>query len=383
MPEPKQNIVIAHYRSDIVSGAENSIADFTDQAAERFSITMLVPGEGKLAQFYRSHGFQVWSKAIQTNRRLLPGLHQVQSFLLARELRAMGVKAVLCNTFPAASRVGTACQWAKIPYAIYLRDYTPDTPLYRRILNRATALYAISNDIIRHHRPMLSGTPIRLAYNYIHPDPILDRQKAHKASSARALPFPVDFPVVGLIGRLTPYKQPEVFLHAVPLVLAQVPQARFVLVGSAQAREKPYEESLKVLANSLRISRHTCFLGQRSDVVELTSELAVSTLASGHEPLGRVVLEANLLSIPVVVPDTGGPAEIVQNEITGLHFNSLARDAAQQLANQIIRILTDQAFGQALAAQGYLNIQKTFANREHVRIQEDYIDQLCNTARPG
>ena len=381
MNASKRSIVIAHYRPDIVSGAENSIADFVDQVDPRFQITMLVPGEGNLAQFYRKRGFQVWVQRVQTPRRLLPGVHAVHSFFLARELKKRGVDAVLCNTFPSTGRVATACRMAGLPYAIYMRDYIADTPLHRRILSRADALYAISKDVIQQHQGMADPARFHLAYNFINPDPILTRHEAHQASGKRLLPFPVENPVIGLVGRITPYKQPDLFIQTVPIVLESVPDARFVLVGAAQEREKPYEEKIKALAGSLGIADRIRFLGNRRDAVELTSEFTVACLASGREPLGRVILEAHLLGVPVVVPETGGPAEIVENDVTGLHFSATAPDAPARLAGQIVRLLRDANLRECLAQQAREHIFNTFASHKHVQIQEEYIDDLCDTAR--
>jgi glycosyltransferase involved in cell wall biosynthesis len=378
MTQPIRKIIVAHYRPDIVSGAENSIADFVDQIDPRFQITMLVPGEGNLARFYRKRGFNVWIRPVETPRRLRPGLHRIQSLLLARALKQRGVDAVLCNTFPSASRVATACRIAGLPYAIYLRDYTPDTPLHRRILRQANGLFAISNDVIQHHQHMADPAQFHLAYNFINPDPILSRQSAHLASGKRLLPFPAEYPVVGLVGRITPYKQPDLFVRAIPHVLREIPQARFVLVGSAQQREKTYENSLKTLAETLGVSEKVQFMGQRRDAVEVTSEFAVACLASSREPLGRVVLEAQLLGVPVVVPDAGGPAEIVKHELTGLCFDSSAAEGEIGLARAVIRLLNDQELRECLADEAQKHVNTTFASRRHVEIQEKYIDRLCD-----
>jgi glycosyltransferase involved in cell wall biosynthesis len=371
------NIVVAHYQSDVVSGAENSIADLVDQLGPRFQVTMLIPKEGNLAKFFRNRGFRVWVRQVETPRRLFPGLHQLQSRLLARELKRRRVNVILCNTFPAASRVASACQMAHLPYAIYMRDYISDLPLHRRILSQANVLLAISKDVIDQHAHMTGAYKFRLAYNFINPDPILDRYEAHLASGRRLLPFEPRHPVVGLVGRITPYKQPELFIRAIPHVLRDVPDARFVLIGAAQPREKSYEMQVKRLAVELGIENQVMFLGQRWDAIELASEFTISCLASGREPLGRVILEANLLGVPVIVPDTGGPAEIVEDRITGLHFPSQSPDAEILLAQQIIRMLKDPDLRDCLAAKARERVMMTFASQKHVRIQEEYFEQLC------
>lgn len=370
-------IVIAHYQADVVSGAENSVADFVDQADPRFQFTMLVPGEGTLSRFYRKRNIPVWVRHVETPRRLFPGLHQFQSWLLANELNRRGTNAVLCNTFPAASRVATACQAAGLPYAIYMRDYIPDLPLHRRNLGEANVLFAISKDVIQQHASMVDADHLRLAYNYIYPDPILERYEAHVASGQRLLPYDVQHPVVGLVGRITPYKRPDLFIRAIPYVLKEVPEARFVLVGSAQEREKAYEKSVKTLAAAIGVQDKVAFLGQRRDGIELTSEFTVACLASRQEPLGRVILEAQLIGVPVVAPDLGGPAEIIENEMTGLLFPSLAPDAEIQLARQITRLLKDPGLRGCLAGKGRERVMTTFASHRYVQIQEGYIEELC------
>jgi len=379
--QPTRKIVIAHYRPDIVSGAENSIADLIEQIDPRFQVTMLVPAGGNLANFFRKRGFQVWVKHIETPRRLFPGLHTLQSRLLASEFRKREVDAVLCNTFPAASRVSTACRMAGVPFAIYMRDYLVDTPINRLLLQQTEMLFAISRDVIRQHSAMTDPARFRLTYNFIKPDPILDRYEAHLASGRRLVPFDSSHPVIGLVGRITPYKQPDLFIRAIPTVLEQAPEARFVLVGAAQEREKEYEISLHRLADSLGIGNRLEFLGQRNDAVELTSEFTVACLASGREPLGRVILEANLLGVPVIVPDTGGPAEIIENEVTGLHFSSSSPDSSGRLAQQIIRLLKNPELRDCLVDKARDRILHTFASHRHVEIQEELIDQLCSTAR--
>lgn len=376
MKENTINILIAHYLPNIVSGAENSIADFVDQVDKRFKITMLVPGDGNLANFYRKRGFNVWVRKIETPRRMFPGLHTIQSWLFASALKRRGIDVVLCNTFPAASRVGTACRIAGIPHAIYMRDYIPVSPLHARILSRAMAIYAISKDVQQHTAQMVDASKVKLSYNYIHPDPILDRYEAHTASGQRLMPWGPEHPVIGLVGRITAYKQPELFLRAVPLILKEVPDARFVVIGAAQDREKPYEEQVKALATELGVQDQVKFLGLRRDVVELTSEMTISCLTSGREPLGRVILEAHLLGVPVVVPDTGGPAEIVRNGETGLYFSSTGADAEIALARQVVRLLQNPQERECLSTNARKHVLTTFAGQRHVQIQEEYIEQL-------
>ena len=369
-------ILVTHNRPDMISGAELMIADFVDKMDERFRVTMLTPGEGALSDFYKQRGFDVWAKRIETKRRRYPGLHTVQSMFFARELKDREINAVLCNTFPAASRVGTACRRAGKPYGIYIREYISDQPLHRTSLEKADKIFAESKDVRNYLSDMTDHDKIVVAYDYIDAQPILDRAAFHKASGIRLVPFGTEHPVVGLVGRITPYKQPDLFVQAIPGVLSEIPEARFVVVGAAQEKEKDYESYVKGLAIESGIQEKVAFMGHRNNAIEITSELSVACLTSSREPLGRVILEAQLLGCPVVVPDTGGPPEIVEDGVDGLIFASTASDAEAQLATQIVQLLKNRELRNGLVAGAKEKIRTTFAGPKHVRQMEKYLEDL-------
>ncbi|MCX8025627.1 MAG: glycosyltransferase, partial [Thermanaerothrix sp.] len=300
-------VLFAHYRPDIVSGAEYALADSVRWLDPRLQAFMLVPGEGQLARAYRQLSLPVWSFPISTPRRLFPGWHEIQSFWLARKLIQGNFQLVVCNTFAAASRVMTATQWAGLPLVIIIRDYLRDVPLHRKILHQARALVAISRDIAGAIASMVNGVPVHTIYDPIDAEAWLARVQSH-LTGQRLFPFSVNTPVVGWVGRLTPYKQPDLFIRSIPRILERVPRARFVIVGRAKPSEQDYERSLRVLGATLGVQERLHFLGQRTDVAELMCEMDVFCLTSQREPLGRVVLEAQLAGCAVIVPDVGGAA---------------------------------------------------------------------------
>ena len=373
--------LVAHYLPDMVSGAELAIADFIDVVDENYHATMLTPGDGKLANYYKRAGFDVWAKLIHTKRRRYPGLHTVQSLVFARELRDRDFDVVICNTFPAASRVGMACRRAGIPYGIYVREYISDHSLHRNILDRANKILAVSRDVRNYLSDMADPAKIVVAYDYIDSRPILERATLHKASGNRLVPFEAEHPVVGIVGRITPYKQQDLFVRAIPGVLSEIPVARFVVVGSARETEKDYEKYVKNLAVDLGVQDKVAFMGHRKDAIEIISELTVGCLTSSREPLARTILEAQSLGCPVIVSDTGGSPEMVEHEITGLLFSVTASDAEKQLSKQIVRLLKDQSLRNALIAKARTKIQSTFAGPTPIRQLQKYIEELSQNGR--
>jgi glycosyltransferase involved in cell wall biosynthesis len=375
---PPIQVLIAHYLPDIVSGAERSIADFVEKTDRTLmKCIMLTPGEGALADFYRTRGLNVWAEHIETPRRKYPGLHLVQSTLAALRFKRRGVDIVLSNTFSAGSRIATAARLAGVPNAIFIREFISDKPAHRKILNQADRVFVISQDLQSYIQAMTDPGKVTLTYNYIDPGPILEKARLHSAHEERALPFGREVPVVGLIGRITRFKQQDLLIRAAPKILEKVPEARFVIVGSARDSEKEYEDFLHRLTCDLGVEERVVFLGQRKDTIEITTELTVSCLTSDREPLGRVILEANLLGCPVVASNTGGPSEIIEDGRTGLLFPATASDASDQLAKQIVRLLKDPNLRKKLAQAGKEKMEVTFASMEHVHRQEACILGLC------
>ncbi|HVN56633.1 MAG TPA: glycosyltransferase family 4 protein [Anaerolineaceae bacterium] len=373
-------VLIAHYLPDVVSGAERSIADFVQNAdPSLLECVMLTPGTGSLEDFYLGRGFRVWTAHIETPRRKYPGLHLAQSLWLAARLKLLEVDFVMSNTFSAASRVGTAARLAGIPNAIYIREFISDRPLNRKILQRADGIMTISRDLQEYLFHLVDPQKLFLAYNYIDPAPILERARLHRASGKRVLPFEKNHAAVGLVGRITPFKQQDLLIQAAPKVLERFPEARFVIVGSARETEKTYEESLHRLVHELGLERQVTFLGQRQDVVEITTELAISCLTSDREPLGRVILEANIIGCPVIASDRGGPAEIIEDGRTGLLFPTSGADASSLLADRICCFLADPFLRTRLATAAREKIGVTFAGIDYVRRQEEIILSLYHS----
>ena len=370
------SVLIAHYRNDIVSGAERAILDMVIPLNSRFSCTMLVPGEGSLSAFYQEKGCNVWVQAISTPRRKYPGYHLVQSIWMSQQLKKRQVKAIVCNTFSAASRISTASRLAKIPYAIFAREYVRDIPLYRHVLQQADLLLAVSADLAAHIQILAADKEVHVVHDNILSEPIFARLMDQQQKSERESPFGKDNPVIGWVGRITIYKQPDLFIRAMKAVLVKFPTVQFAIIGSSKENEREFENSLHQLANELGVSDHLMFLGQRDDVLELMKEFSVLCLTSTREPFARVLLEAQLVGCPVIAPSSGGAPEVIHDGSNGLLFDALAQDASDQLSERIIKLLEDRKLTKMFISQGYKDIMGGYASLQPVQVFEQMLDSM-------
>jgi glycosyltransferase involved in cell wall biosynthesis len=122
---------------------------------------------------------------------------------------------------------------------------------------------------------------------------------------------PADAPVVGLFGRITPWKGQHVLISALP----DLPGVHALIVGDALFGEIAYRHALRALAERLGVAERVHWLGHRSDIPTLMRmvDLVVHTSVA-PEPFGRVIVEALLAGRPVLASDQGGPREVLGEE---------------------------------------------------------------------
>jgi glycosyltransferase involved in cell wall biosynthesis len=255
----------------------------------------------------------------------------------------------------------------RIPHAIYVREFIRDTPSHRSVLRQARMTLAVSKDLCRYLASFGSADRLAVAYDHLDLEPLLSRLRRHQASGTRLVPFGSEHSVVGCVGRLTSYKQQDLFIKSIPFVLKAVPAARFVVVGAPSEKERDYEARLLALTKELGVMAQVAFMGHRPDALEIMSELSVCCLTSDREPFPRTILEAQLAGCPVVASDTGGCPEMIENGANGLLFPVNSPAADRELSTQIIRILNDRDFARGAANRARQSIATGFGSLKPVR----------------
>lgn len=180
----------------------------------------------------------------------------------------------------------------------------------------------------------------------------------------------------GIIGSLRERKGHRVFLRAAARVMRALPQSRAFIVGEAAPADLPYKQDLILLARELGIEDRVVFTGFRTDVSELIQFLHVVVHASVKpEPFGRVIIEAMAMRKPVIASMAGGPLEIITNGRNGF---LVPPDDDEQLADHIIKLLTDSALAARIGEQGYLEVKGRFSVSLHVQMMQELYGRVLN-----
>jgi glycogen(starch) synthase len=152
--------------------------------------------------------------------------------------------------------------------------------------------------------------------------------------------------LVLFVGRLVYEKGFQLALEALPGVIEQVEDVRFLVAGSGT-----HEGELKAQARRLGLSEHGNFLGWIGDdaLHSLYRIADLCVVPSIYEPFGLVALEAMASGCPCIVADTGGLREVVPlGERVGLRFNG---GDAVHLGVMIERLLVDEKLRERLVTE--------------------------------
>jgi D-inositol-3-phosphate glycosyltransferase len=122
-------------------------------------------------------------------------------------------------------------------------------------------------------------------------------------------------PVLLFVGRLDPFKGPDVLLHAASMMEEE---AQIVIVGGKLSGDADIQH-LQTLASNLGISHRVHFLGARpqQELPMIYSAADATVMPSYHESFGLVAVESLACGTPVVATRVGGLMTIVRHDETG------------------------------------------------------------------
>ncbi|MFW6113477.1 MAG: glycosyltransferase family 4 protein, partial [Actinomycetota bacterium] len=164
-----------------------------------------------------------------------------------------------------------------------------------------------------------------------------------------------DSRMVFFVGRLVYEKGIQTVIEAMPKVLEEIPDVRFLVAGTG-----PHARALQAMIEEFGLDDKIKMLGfvDMDVLVKFYKCADLTVVPSLYEPFGMVVLEAMVAGCPVIVADTGGLKEIVVHEETGLCFKPGNPDS---LARAMIRVLKDEGLAKRLTGDAFKFIEQKYS----------------------
>lgn len=183
----------------------------------------------------------------------------------------------------------------------------------------------------------------------------------HGTVKRSSLGIPEDAYVVGMVGRISPQKAPDVFVKMAKLVKDEIPNAHFVIVGSGnqEAEIRKYAEENK-FADSLHIT------GWVDDPMSYVELFDVACLLSRWEGFGLALPEYMMAGKPIVASRVDAIPNIIRNGENGLLVEV---DDATGASEAVLQIYQDRSLKDKLVSKGVEDVHNRFDAR---RVSEEH-----------
>jgi glycosyltransferase involved in cell wall biosynthesis len=345
-------LAVVNHHGREPAGSELSLLTYLAELPPHIEPTMFLFEEGPFTDMgrarYKTVVLPMSARMAKTTRGGVGGgvafdaLKQV--IRLSRAFREHRIDVVLTNSVKAHFIGLPAAMLQRLPAITFIHDVLEGKARAAlRLLVRASgaggiACSKLAARALGFKNPAIVYSPVDTNHFTIRPNCIVSRRK---------LGIPVDdLPVVGLVGRIAPWKGQDRFIRIAAETL-RTQKAHFAIIGSPIFGCDPaYPDELRALAESLNIAEYVHFVSWQSDLSTAYAALDVSVNCSEKEPFGRTTVEAMAASLPVVCFFNAGACEIYTEGRSGYKIDPYDEHAyAQALCKLIAEPATRAAFG--------------------------------------
>jgi len=183
--------------------------------------------------------------------------------------------------------------------------------------------------------------------------------------------LPHHAPVVGNVAALVPHKGQRYLVDAAHLVVQEIPDARFIILGEGELREH-----LEKQIRDHHLEKHVLLPGFRTDVLGCIKGFDLFVMSSVTEGLGTSLLDAMACRRAIVATAAGGIPEIVEDHVNGLL--APPRDA-HALAAAIVRALNDAPLRTRMGEAGFARVTERFSVEKMISATALIYERLRNT----
>ena len=357
---------------------------------------LIVPAEGELAEEARKAGIPVhvagycqpqWVsteenrfKPLSVYRRdLIRTMKMVEDKLVPR-LRELGIDAVYTQTLVIPWGAYCAAR-LEIPHVLGVREYGVADHAFRFLAgyeNSLNALVAdsvlscfITQDVKREilsrcsrepaGRTFVAGSSVSVPAMWTsHCCPLFLPRSPQQ-------PFRIYLP-----GRIRETKGQLYAVEAAAILKRSGIPVLLELQGGA---EKPYRRRIEQRIRTLHLEEQVKLLPQAKNVFPQIAQCDVLLSASRCEALGRTLLEAALMNVPILFADSGGPAGVFRNAEDCLAFQP---DSAEDLAEKLKTVLSDPERTRRRTEEYRRLVEREFHDGRYIDGQWRLIQECCS-----
>lgn len=292
-------------------GAQRVLMHLLPVWARQYRVTVITLSEAENDFFQLPKGITRFSiDGIKTSTHRLQGLWRNLQRVMALRRRIKFVNAPVVLSMLCATNILTVLATRGLPIHVVISERNdPSRQSFGVIWNQLRRwCYRYADIVTANSRGALNAMQTYVPINQLQwvPNPI--RQFESKNVAVKSSP-----PNILAVGRLHYQKGYDLLLNAFAKFSKQFPQWQLHIVGDG-----PLKSPLQQLAAELGIQSAVVWHGAVDDPLPYYQKATMLVLASRHEGVPNVMLEAMSMGLPVIITDASpGPLEYIRHQHNG------------------------------------------------------------------
>ena len=193
---------------------------------------------------------------------------------------------------------------------------------------------------------------------------LYDEKQGRYDLNRSKLNISVDAYVIGMVGRISYGKGPDLFVKAAALIKNKIPNAFFVIVGEGEERS-----SIENLLSEMGLKEDFLITGWVSNPMEYIQLFDQAMLLTRWEGFGLVLTEYMLAEKPIITTRVGAVPDLMQHGKNGVMVDV---GDIEGIAEASYKLYTDNEYRQTLVSNGRLTVRNRYDVRctvkEHERL---------------
>lgn len=224
-------------------------------------------------------------------------------------------------------------------------------------ISEAEVKSALDNHIVTHEK-------IELIPNGIDIDAVTKAIPKKRSD----LQIPDNALVIGMIGRISPQKSPDVFVRAAKLIMDFIPNSYYIIVGSGEL-----ESEIKHYAENNHIP--LLITGWTDEPYKYLKLFDIAVLLSRWEGFGLAIAEYMAAEKSIIATRIDAIPTIIEDGIDGLLVNA---DNPEEVANKVKWLVDHPYEASQMKQNAKLKVKKYFDVNRVVRQHLELFRQLTN-----
>ena len=378
----------------VLGGGELSLVELVKRFdRNRVSATVLLGSHGPLEELLQDHvpvQFLPMNPRVRRMARASVGLARFDGLAalaqsvayvgrLARLLRVQRFDVIHTNSLKSCILGGVAGRLAGCRVVWHVRDRIEEDYLPRRAVRLMRfAARILPHLVVANSRATLGTLHLNGTASAVVPSGV-DLTKFFPSTDE---PATDSRKLIGLIGRICPWKGQHIFIEAAKKVHAVCPATTFQIVGAALFGEAGYEVECRELVRKHSLEQAVEFTGFRERVDPVIRSLDILVHASVlGEPFGQVIVQGMASGKPVIATNGGGVPEIIVHGETGV---LVEMGNAEAMAAAILSLLHDPETARRIGERGRLHVQQHFnIEQSALKVMDVYETAVAGKRRVG